>query len=478
MGGQQSKKATLLANNWDRFGGRALDILNGYVLSLKLSCEFVFYWPEDHRFPEMEEQINFFSQTFIEKYRITACPSAENIQNIDFNLLQSSQAKKVISELEGAQFFRNPDFMSLPKFTDEDEVIARRIYSETAKSIMSAPLSILWNELSQNYANSEAVHGRYGDLVTGLFNQYVDTGKYIDSYSLKTLLEELTRGNRKVVILSDTPQISKALETLIGVKLLPSEIAKFKTQKLTYFELQTIELLIMASCKNIYASSSSAFSILASRIGNVPIRFIREELSYGSVSLSWAVNRRSYYSKFDRKIRSQVRSRDSMSILQYYWKSLDFEGISELIRDANKVDKEYVLSLCLEAIIAKIGGDSKKSKTKIEKAELLARSRLDIHHDPLILTLLVKFWLVKSESPMVAEDIKTQIAALNPYQFSKHDALICIRNWEFEKVDNNSESMKADLESFWNEIVRSDETEILFALLKLLMKREFISSAK
>jgi hypothetical protein len=473
LGGQQSKKATMLANNWDRFGGRALDILNGYVLSIKLDCDFVFYWPEDHRFPEMEEQINFFSQTFIDKFRITTCPTTENIQNFDFNLVSLIEAKKVTSALDGNQFFRNPDFMSLPKFTDEDEVTARRIYSEAAKSIMSQQLLILWSELRKKYFNSNAVHGRFGDLVTGSFNQYVDTGKYIDSHSLKILLEKLTRVDRKIVILSDTPQISKALERLIGVKLLPTETVESKARKLSHFELQTIELFIMASCKSIYASSSSAYSILASRIGNVPIRLIREELNYASVSISWAGNRRAHYSKFSRNIRSLVRSRDLMSILQHYWKNFDFEEVRDFSRDASKVDKEYVLSLCLEAIVAKIDGDSKKAKTKVNKAENLARSRLEIHHDPLLLSLLVKYWLVKKESPLVIEAIKNEIMALSPYQFSKHDALVCILNWEFEKVDNRSESKKVDLETAWNEIVKSDETEILYALLKILIATEF-----
>jgi hypothetical protein len=162
-----------------------------------------------------------------------------------------------------------------------------------------------------------------------------------------------------------------------------------------------------------------------------------------------------------------------MSILQHYWKNIEFEEVRDFSRDASKVDKEYVLSLCVEAIIAKIDGDSKKAKTKVEKAENLARSRLHIHHDPLLLSLLVKYWLVKKDFPLVIEAIKSEIMALNPYQFSKHEALICILNWEFKKVDNISESKKVDLETAWNEIVRSDETEILYALLKILMETEF-----
>ena len=473
---RQSKRATLIANNWDRFGGRALDVLNNYILSIKLNCDFAFYWPEDHRFPEMEEQVNFFSQSFIEKYRITTCPLPENIEYVDFSLLTLSEAKRLTTVRGKVQFFKNPDFFSLPKFTDEDEVLARRVYAETAKSIMSPEILFLWRELEEKYSHSEAVHGRYGDLVTGSFNQYVDTGKYIDSYSLKTLLEKLIRENRKVVILSDSIQISKALEKLIGVKLIPVETAKSKAKKLTYFELQTIELLIMASCKSINASSSSAYSILASRIGNVPIKLIREELSFNTTSGSWAENREFYYSKFNRKIRAQLRCRDSMSFVQHYWRNFDLETVREFIWDANKVNREYVLSLCLDAIVAKIDGDSKRAKKTIEKAEILARSRIKIHHDPLLLTLLVKYCLVRIDFPVLAETIKNELSLLEPFQFSKQNALMFI--FECEESKNIFESNETALENIWEEIRRSSNSEIIFALLKLLVVSELKSAER
>lgn len=471
----QSNRPIFLANNWDRFGGRALDIFNGYVLSKKLNCDFAFYWPEDHRFPEMEEQVNFFSQSFREKYRIYQCPSSEEIQHIDFNSLELNDAQQAISNLTKGHYFKNPDFMSLPKFSDEDEDSARFKYAEISKSIVSSSILSLWNELKKNYSMSDAVHGRYGDLVTGSFNQYVDTGKYIDSLSLKVLLEKITKEKNEILILSDSPQISHALERLINVKLLPKETDEMNAKKLTYFELQTIELLIMASCKNIFAAGSSAYSILASRIGNVPLKFIRHELVDTSISMLLPLNRRKYYSKFNRKIRSEVRSRDLMSILQFYWRDFDFEFVSDLISDANNSDRHYVLSLCLEAIIARIEGKSKKAIKKINKAETLARSRIDIHDDPLMLTLLVKYFLQIRESSEEASNTKWKILALNPYQFSKHDAVMFILDYESEKAENKLELRDIPLEDSWNEITQSDEKEIVYALLKLLIKKESTS---
>jgi hypothetical protein len=466
---RQNGKATIIANNWDRFGGRALDILNGYVLSIKLDCNFVFYWPEDHRFPELEEQINFFSQIFIDQHRIKSCPPTEEMHSVDFNLFDLGQAQRMVNESENLRFIKNIDFMTLPQFKDEDLSHAQKIYSEKAKLVISPSHLNLWEEQKELYSDFDAIHGRYGDLVNGSFSQYVDTGKYVDTFSLKVLAEKLLMKNREVVILTDTPEISNALEKVFRVELQPSGISAFGGEKLSYFELQTIELFILASSKTIYASSSSAFSILASRLGNIQIRTIRGETADVLASRPWEFRRSRLYSKLDKKIRGEVRSRDLLSILQYYWKGLDFKAVRNLIHDAHRADTDYVLSLCLSAIIAKIDLNSIKAKALIERAEVLARSRINIHHDPLMLTLLVKYFLLKHESSHAADEAKGEMSELNPYQFSKHHALMFVTKSE-DLVSKNPRLIEVmtEIDMAWNEVAMSSETELVFALLTLL----------
>ena len=468
----QNGKASVLANNWDRFGGRALDILNGYVLSVKLGYKFVFYWPDDHRFPEMNEQVNFFSQAFIDKHRIKECPPAEDIYIVDFNLLDSSEAKRIAGKFQQGQFFKSIDFFSLPKFTDEDQIKARNFYAKTAKSVMSHSVLNLWEKLRLPYSEIDAVHGRYGDLVTGSFNQYVDTGKYIDTFSLIALVVKLNEENRQVVILSDTPQITKAIEKIFHTILRPLETTRTEGRNLTHFESQTIELFILASSKTIYASSTSAFSILASRIGNVPIKTIRQETDDVLITRPWELRRTRFYSKLDRRVRGQVRARDLMSILQFYWKSLDFEDVRNLINDAHKSDGEYVLALCCAALIARIELNSNRAVALIEKAESLARSRIKTHHDPLILTLFVKYFLVAERSSETAESIKKEFLDLHPFQFSKHGAWIFLTGCEELALETDvSSSVKPSKNSSWGEIVKSGEIEIIHALIKMLQDR-------
>ncbi len=470
----------MVANNWDRFGGRVLDILNGYVLSLKLGCNFVFYWPNDHRFPEMEEQVNFFSQEFINNHRIGTCPAVEEIHLINFNSFDSIEGMRFINHTDGLAYFKDHDFFSLPKFTDEDESHAREFYAETAKSVMSPVVKLLWEKLRQSYSGIEAIHGRYGDLVNGSFCQYVDTGKYIDTLSIKTLVEKLVKGNKQVVILSDTPEISRALEKIMHIKLIPVESRASKTRNITYFELQTIELFILALSENIYAPSHSAFSILASRLGNVPIKSIRQETGDILVSMPKGHLRRRFYSKFDRRVRMQIKSRDLLSVLQFYWKSLDFDVVISLIHDAHESDNEYVYSLCLEALIAKIDKNSKRSLILVKKAESLARTRINIHHDPLVLTLLVKWCLLKNDSLKETEEIKKEISDLYPYQFSKQNVSDFIVKSETLKFEINlaSQTQTSNI-GIWNEIVNSEENELIYGLLTFLQKKELlINSSK
>ena len=475
-----NQKPTILANNWDRFGGRALDILNGYVLSIKLECNFAFYWPMDHRFPEMKDQLKFFSQDFIDKHMIDSSPDVGVIHPIDFNRFNLVDAQKHLGEYEVPQFFKNPDFFSLPKFLDEDLFLARKFYAEAAETVMSDSVMLLWDKLRLKYSESVAVHGRYGDLITGSFNQYVDTGKYIDTFSLKELVEKLIKENNQVVILSDTPLITKALERLTDSELMPMETNLSETESMTNFQLQTIELLILASSKFIYAPSSSAFSILASRLGNVPIKYIREETSEVLFSRPWSRKRWRFYNRFDKSIRDKVRARDILSLIQFYWKSLDYKRIKSLLNKAHESDGDYVLSLCCQAILAKINMKTKDSMALIAKAEYFARSRRDIHHDPLILVLLVKFNLVQGDSPEHGESIREEILNLYPYQFLKQKALNYISLTPVTEAELYLPgSKRTSIRAMWNKIVKGEQEEIIYALLQLLqMKHEATNVTK
>ena len=109
------------------------------------------------------------------------------------------------------------------------------------------------------------------------------------------------------------------------------------------------------------------------------------------------------------------------------------------------------------------------ASTLIEKAEFIARSRLDTHDDPLVLCLVVKYFLLKKDLPKASEEIIEEILNLYPYQFSKQRALRFIsENLGLEKEFSCQSDGYNSISPSWVEIVSGEEGEILYALLKFM----------
>jgi hypothetical protein len=470
----------ILANNWDRFGGRVLDILNGYTLSIKLQCNFAFYWPDDPRFQEMDEQINFFSSDFIKKFRINENPPSSQIRFIDFNELTRDSAKEVLIQSSNVTYFKNPNFFALPKFLDEDEKAARDSYIQCGLAIISSLNVELWEKIKKSYSDFDSIHARYGDLLDGSFNQFVDARKYVDTFNLHTLAKKLSLSGRKLVILTDTPEISLALENLTKCILRPN-LKSFETSKsLSLFELQTIELFILASSKCIYAPNLSAFSFLASRLGGNELRFIRSETVDEFYFDERRTSLRKHYRNFPKKIKHQTSSRDLVSVLQHHWKGFELKKIAKIIKLAQRQDSNYITSICLSGILAALESNEFKSKLLIERAEILARSKLKIHHDPLFLTLIVKYCTLDDRLHLEKNIILTEIKNLAPYQISKVSALNFLEGFD-RLYKNSAEScnykiatkrqVQTKVSEMWNRIVESRETDLVYGLLNLLQAK-------
>lgn len=467
----------IFADSWDRFGGRTLDILNGFTLSIKLECNFAFYWPDDERFPEMEEQIHFFSTEFIKKFRIDFSPPSSQVRYIDFNELTQDSAKKTLVHSSEVMYFRNPNVFALPRFLDENEKSARESYVQSGLAVISSLNLELWEKIKTSYSDFDSIHARYGDLLDGSFNQFVDPRKYVDSYNLLALVKKLSQNARRPLILSDTPEISVALEKLTKSTLRP-DLKIFKSPRnSSLFELQTIELFTLASSRCIFAPNLSAFSFLASRLGGNELRFIRSETGNEFCFDERPISIRKHYRDFSKNIKNQTITRDLVSILQHYWKNYEIKKVIRIIQSAQRHDSDYVTSICLSGIVEALKSNTRKSRLLIEKSEVLARSRLIVHHDPLFIALIVKYCTLDGRLVSEKEATLVELKTLEPYQISKANALEFLE--EFENLRKNSIVSRSSkffsklqfqkrLQGIWHGIVESDETELLYGLLKLL----------
>ncbi len=467
-------KPTIFANNWDRLGGRVLDILNGYVLSKRLDCDFVFYWPLDDRFPEMEEHLYFFNKDFIRRYRVYFDPQGFNFEFVDFSAFTQESAKKHLHEQKEKKYFKNPNFFMSPKFLDDSEEELSNLYIKCAIDSLSTKSIELWNQARSFYETFDSIHGRYGDLLIGNFNQYVDPRKYVDTLSLAALVRKLDPTINNVALLSDSPEITRAIEKVHVCHLRPIVHFDGMKNKLNEFEEQYFELFIMASSRTIYASSLSAFSILASKIGGNNLKLIYSEIEENyAIGLSKR-NLSRHYSKFDREIRMKTKARDLVRILQNDWKNLKFEELSRIVKLAQKSDPNYVLLLCFSAILDAFETKLSRSNRKMIKSEILARDRLHIHADPLVLALATRICLLGDRSPKDALESRSELEKLSPFQISRESIISFLDGYPDIQVD--AESIKSigahgnrtKTEVLWQTIVSSDEKELLFALLKLL----------
>jgi hypothetical protein len=151
--------------------------------------------------------------------------------------------------------------------------------------------------------------------------------------------------------------------------------------------------------------------------------------------------------------------------------------VIRIIQSAQRHDSDYVTSICLSGIVEALKSNTRKSKLLIEKSEVLARSRLTVHHDPLFIALIVKYCTLDGRLVSEKEATLVELKTLEPYQISKANALDFLE--EFENLRKNSMvsqnskffstlQFQKRLRGIWHGIVESDETELLYGLLKLL----------
>ena len=166
-----SVRPTLFANNWDRFGGRALEILSCYVLSQRLGCRFSFFWPDDHRAPEMGEQLAFFSDEFSSRYQVFEDKPVQVTTYVNVNTCTIAEAQSLVDGLPEDAVLKVQNVFALPKFVDESLQDALSHYSRIAKSVMSSEFTGLFNEVSDFHSQGTTIHGRFCDLLLGYFRQ-------------------------------------------------------------------------------------------------------------------------------------------------------------------------------------------------------------------------------------------------------------------------------------------------------------------
>ena len=499
-----SARPTFFANNWDRFGGRALDILSCYVLSQRLGCRFSFFWPNDQRAPDMDRQLAFFSDEFRGIHQIFEDKPVNATTYVNINTCTMAEAQSLVDGLSENAVLKVQNFFALPKFVDESSQTALSRYSQIAKSVMSQEFTGLFDEVSGFYSQGTTIHGRFGDLLLGSFRQYIPITKYIDTISYRYLLERLKADNQKITFLTDLKEVTEGLQKILGVTIdIDYERFQNETRVGPFYE-QCIDMFVLASSRSVFAAASSAFSQFATMFGGLQISEVHTALSDYTARNMLEIDFEEHYSNFATEIRGPLEARDLVSFLQVHWTGLEFNCIRDLLEQANSADPNYIFSSCAWSVIQLLEGNQDSALKIIEDAEVEARKVLGTHDDPLVLVLFVKYCIFSLQFWQNAEKVLVELLSLSPYQFyfspyleswnkriSKVSKTKLSKTWAISRVFSNLSGRKRlrseiDLASCWdvvmekninktlyllpwNEVLDTNQNEFLYSLTDMLL---------
>jgi hypothetical protein len=502
-----SVRPTLFANNWDRFGGRALEILSCYVLAQRLGCRFSFFWPNDQRVPDMEQQLAFFSDEFQARHQIFEDKSVQATRYLNVNTCTMAEAKSLIDALPKDAVLKVQNFFALPKFADESIQEALTQFSLIAKNVMSSEFTGLFDEVSDVHSQGTTIHGRFGDLLTGPFRHYVPITKYIDTISYRYLLERLKAGNQKITFLTDSKEVTEGLQKILDVTIdIDYEPFLNETRVGPFYE-QCIDLFTLASSRSVFAAAGSAFSQFATMFGGLQISEVRTALIDNSAENILEIDFEEHYSNFVTEIRGPLESRDLVSFLQIHWTDLEFNRIRDLLERAYNADPNYVFASCAWSVIQLLEGNQDLSLKILEDAEVEARKVLSTHHDPLALVLLVKYCIFSLLFAHKAEKVLDDLLNLSPYQFyfppyleswdkriSKSSKTRLSKTSLISRVFSNlsgKKRLRSDIDLAncwdvvmeknvnkelyalpWNEVLNTNQNEFLYSLTEMLLVKE------
>lgn len=423
----------IVGRNWDRFGGRCHEILNAFLISKIFNIEFAFIWPSIEIFPEVDEQLNFFSSNFINRYKVDALLEEPVPLIIEGNLTKS-QLQEKLNELQGGSIYL-PNFFEVPKLVDVDTY---RLFSELRQEVWSADLINVGNRLNsimKDFGISGTVHCRFGDILYGDFCQYPDVNKYVPFPAIVKFLKN--ESQKMWVVISDSPEIVSVTSALCPNVVTRNHILDQIGQP--PFSDDQLDLILLQESRQVVGPATSAFSKLGSHLsGQEPTDLV------GSISedewegiLEYAVDRQSY-GLFSPSIGAALQSRDISWLLDFRTNFIDIDVFNSAAEFACRVDANNVIARSQRAFGLAIKKDFRLAKSILSEGTPEANRVTNIHRDPIFYLLTIRtvvlmleilqFFatrkLFKTRSNLKrliqeVEEILEFLKSLDPYQLPK-----------------------------------------------------------
>lgn len=439
LGASLPAKPFLFASNWDRFGGRASEILNAYYVSRRLDIDFRFTWPKEPRFPELDEMIMAFAPEFVEKFFIQES-AVENLQTKQVTLDGKVSLANFVKNFEGPGTdvigIRLGNFFSVPFFKDDAPEFSVRQFSLSVPDIWSQDVLQIHSVIEKLYRDTYSIHARYGDLVTGSWKNFVEPTKYITGQQIESVIEICLEQDKKLEVISDSFEI---------IELFSPHKTKedFLLSKLPQFEIQNrqtlIDLFKMQFSAGVFAPVSSAYSKLGSHLGGKEIISISRRRISSQKEFAEFAKTQPFWKILHVSTRGSFVSRDLDQEINALLGIFNLATFERVTQSAYEADVKNPVSCNHLAIAKTLLRQDVQAKLLLKSSKEISMHALDIHEDPKYFSLLSEFACVliyilrartihfRKKSPIVASirDLRETKAALvrtKPFQIEAHFA--------------------------------------------------------
>jgi hypothetical protein len=429
--GNFTASSFIVAKNWDRLGGRLTEILNGLYLAKRFDLQFRFVWPMDTRWPEVQQLLAIFSPQFLERHLVTP-ESLEGIPevliNLDGTMSEESFSQLLESDPQG-KAIRLTNFMEIPEFKGDSKHFNLREYEVVSESIWSKDLSLFAKMVDLEYRQKTVLHARFGDLVTGQWNNWIDPRKYITALQIDEAIEKNKRLGIKTCLISDSQEVFQIFprSKAPNVSALQNEWG-FDVESLNTIE----DLFRMKSSRELIAPEASAFSSLGARLGGKEVK----KLTRSKINIWQAIeNLEATKVLWSQGVPEEVAaflSRDIDQQINSLSGVYDVGLFGEISGAALLADPNNVQSLNNRVIFHALNGDFDECQNLLEKAMGISLGAIEIHHDPLFITLTTESLVhIISQFSGPSEintnqlgihltEIQQRLSSLEPYQLDKN----------------------------------------------------------
>ena len=264
-----SRRPIFFCRRWDLLGARLIALTNTIAVARSFGYEFRFMWPEGPD-PYIVDPTPLLAREFLQRFEFTEEDLEDRTVLTEGEILFRDRAgvRQLLSGLDEQVLVEIQHPFDVVRPRDDDP-------AEAARRFVDAFHSIEWSDEARRLVDltsawnvhevTSALHVRGGDIVSGDWRHSMYYGKYMPLPYVTYAAEELSRGARPLLVLSDNAMLLAWLRRRFDSIVTAADIIP-EYDHLPVMLRAFADILVMSRCDSLYGPSDSAFSTLAARL--------------------------------------------------------------------------------------------------------------------------------------------------------------------------------------------------------------------